>query len=121
MPYVSPTWTVGYARQCTGNVFQHLIRRLGTHLGFPPLLTRHSPRTWFATCARQLLFSKDERNMLGHWAPNSDMPDRYDRAYCATELRLRNSVLQRVADGWCPAHAFEVPNDPEEKGGRYPH
>ena len=54
--------------------------------------------------------------MLGHWAPGSDMPDHYDRAYCAAELRLRDSVLARVADGWAPARAFEIPkttNEPE--------
>ena len=120
VPYLSPTWVVGYSRQRSGNVFQHAIRRAELHLGFPPMLTRHSPRTWFATCARQLLVSKGERNMLGHWAPNSDMPEHYDRAYCATELRIRNSVFLRVADGWVPARAFEVPNGPDEKGAGTP-
>ena len=26
-PYVSPAWEVDYSRQCSGNVFQHAIRR----------------------------------------------------------------------------------------------
>ena len=63
----------------------------------------------------RLLFSKDERKILGNWAPSSDMPDHYDRAYCATDIQLRNSVLRRVSDGWAHAHAFEAPNDPDEK------
>ena len=53
--------------------------------------------------------------MLGHWAPNSDMPDPYDRAFCAAGLLIRNSVLQLVSDGWAPARAFEVPNGPGGK------
>ena len=51
-PYVSTTWVVAYSRQCSGGAFQHAIRRAELHLGFPNSLTRKSPRTWYATCAR---------------------------------------------------------------------
>ena len=37
------------------------------------------------------------------------MPDRYDRAVCATELRIRDEILGRAREGWAPAAAFELP------------
>ena len=39
------------------------------------------------------------------------MPERYDRAVCAAELRLRNSVLSRIGGGWRPVASFEIPDD----------
>ena len=41
------------------------------------------------------------------------MPDRYDRAVCATELRIRDDILGRVRAGWVPAAAFELPKKPK--------
>ena len=61
-----------------------------------------------ATCARQLLFSMEDRDMLGHWRNGTEMPNLYDRAECETELRLRNTVIERIHEGWRPAHAFEI-------------
>ena len=46
------------------------------------------------------------------------MPDRYDRATCVTELRLRNEIVDQIADGWRPQIAFEVPQKPGAKRGR---
>ena len=40
------------------------------------------------------------------------MPDRYDRAECATELRLRAEILEKIRRGWRPAAAFETPVSP---------
>ena len=48
------------------------------------------------------------------------MADHYDRAERAAELKLRNTVLQPVENGWCPAHAFEVPVDQDGEGGDAP-
>ena len=38
------------------------------------------------------------------------MPDLYDRATCATELRLRDDILERIRTAWQPVGPFEVPN-----------
>ena len=37
------------------------------------------------------------------------MPDRYDRAECATELRLRAGIIGEIQDGWRPTKSFEIP------------
>ena len=38
------------------------------------------------------------------------MMERYDRAICTTELRLRSSILGMITDSkWTPTQAFEVP------------
>ena len=39
------------------------------------------------------------------------MPGHYDRAVCATELRMRSEIIAKVNEGWRPSPAFEVPND----------
>ena len=50
------------------------------------------------------------------------MPDLYDRPTCATELRLRGEILQRLRGGWTPAGPFEAPNSQEttRKGAESP-
>ena len=48
------------------------------------------------------------------------MPDKYDRAICATELRLRNEILEKVrTESWRPTDSFEIPvrNTKIEKAG----
>ena len=46
------------------------------------------------------------------------MPERYDKAECATELRLREKILKEVRAGWRPSGAFELPM--EVKAGAAP-
>ena len=36
------------------------------------------------------------------------MPNRYDKAVCATELKLRDRIFEKVRSGWRPQHAFQV-------------
>ena len=45
------------------------------------------------------------------------MPDRYDRVECATELRLRSVIIEKIRPGWKPTKAFEVPStsQPDEQ------
>ena len=38
------------------------------------------------------------------------MPGRYDKAACATALRLRNEILEKVRSWRRPRNAFEVRN-----------
>ena len=45
------------------------------------------------------------------------MPDRYDRAICAAELRLMSEILAKIAAGWRPTAAFEVPNTQQDTPG----
>ena len=44
------------------------------------------------------------------------MCNTYDRAICATELRLRDSILNKIDGDWRPVPAFEVPNSSQEGG-----
>ena len=37
------------------------------------------------------------------------MPNRYDRSACATELRLRDNILDNIRRGWSPAIQYEIP------------
>ena len=88
-----------------------MFKKLCEFLGYQnPKWTLHSARNWFPTCANQLGWSEDDRRRLGHWAPGSQMMERYDRAICTTELRLRSSILGMITDSkWTPTQAFEVP------------
>ena len=85
------------------------LTKLEKEYGVTSGIRVHSPRSWFATLAKQLLYTREDREKLGHWAPGSLMPERYDRATCATELRLRGEILQRVRNGWEPDGPFETP------------
>ena len=116
-PNVDKNWKTS-RKQAPGGNIQAVITRIEFKFGFPRLITTHSPRNFYATCARQLLYSKEERNTLGHWKADSEMCDRYDRAVCATELKLRNSILAKLDGGWRPVPEFEVPK--EEKGRDVP-
>ena len=69
----------------------------------------HSPKNLFPTAANQLNFDQRELNIIGRWSSNSKMPERYDRAACAHELLLRNTIVQRMIEGWGLAPAFHLP------------
>ena len=85
------------------------LRRLAKICGFEGIYTLHSPRAVLPTWAAQLGWHKEDRTALGRWAPNSEMPNWYDRAVCNTELRLRNTILSKYNEGWKPSGAFELP------------
>ena len=54
-------------------------------------------------------FNQKELNIIGHWPSSSKMPDRYDRAVCATELLLRPAIIQNFVSGWSLAPSFHLP------------
>ena len=85
------------------------LRRLTELCGFDDKYTLHSPRAVLPTWAAQLGWHKEDRTSLGRWAPNSEMPNWYDRAVCNTELRLRYNILTKYNEGWKPSAAFELP------------
>ena len=108
-PYVDDKWAQIKRKKVTSGAAQHALTRIQTFLGFGLKLKLHSPRNFFTTCAGQPRFPLEEREKLGRWAKGSIMPDRYDRALCAAELRLRDCVITHINGGWRPTCAFEVP------------
>ena len=45
---------------------------------------------------------------MGHWATGVMIPDRYDKAVCATELKLRARIFTEIPPGRRPRHALQV-------------
>ena len=72
-------------------------------------LTLHSPQTCFPTCSAQLGHPLSWRRKLGRWSTNSQMPERYDRSPCSSELALRKRMLTALSKGWKPVDSFHVP------------
>ena len=66
-------------------------------------------KCYLPTLANQLQVPREKRTLLGHWASNSSMADRYGRATCASELQTRNLVITTLQGGWTPAGPFEIP------------
>ena len=78
-------------------------------------LTTHSPRTWHATMAEQLLYSRGCHEHLWHWAPGSLVPDRYGRVICAAELRIRDEIIGGIRKCWVPEGPFETQKETPAK------
>ena len=97
-PGVGKNWMLGKKEATRGSV-QSTITKIEKGFGFKFGIRIHSPRAWRATLSKQLLYSREGREKLGRWAPGSLMPDLYDRATCATELRLRGEITQRLRRG----------------------
>ena len=38
------------------------------------------------------------------------MPERYDRSVCASELLLRNTIVNKIVSGWTMAPSFHLPH-----------
>ena len=71
--------------------------------------TMHSPENLFPAAANQMSFDQRELPIIGHWSSASKMPDRYGRSVCASEMLLRNTIIQRTVEGWGMAPAFHLP------------
>ena len=108
-PHVNQEWELNYKKRGTFGVVKTAISRIEKMLGFEKNAQLRSARNFFTTCAGQLLYGREFREKLGRWTPGSIMPDRYDRAECATELRLRSEIIAKIQGGWKPTKAFEVP------------
>ena len=114
-PRVTPEWIIDRKRPGTSGTVQAALTRLEGRLGFPPLCTLHSPRNWFPTMGDQLLFPGEKRNRLGRWAKGSKMPEKYDRTFCVSELKIRDDILQELNKGWTPEDNFEIPTKKKEE------
>ena len=88
-PHVPPERRIDISRDANFGAAQAQLSKPEVSLGFP-------------NCANQLRFPREERERLGHWAPGSAAPGRYDKAVCATEIRLRNEILQKIRSGRRP-------------------
>ena len=71
-------------------------------------VTLHACRRLLPTLASQLLMSLESRRVMGHWAPNSQEPVRYDSSRCVSELAYKAQVAEKVSEGWRPSNDFEV-------------
>ena len=107
IPALDNEWDI-LQRPAKYGAVQTRLAKLEAMVGRTPLLKLHSFRSFLPTCASQLNFSRENREALGRWRAGSLMPDRYGRAACVTELRLRNSVLEQFARGWRPSLDLEV-------------
>ena len=74
--------------------------------------TPHSPKNLFPTEAKKMSFDQREVPIIGHWPSTSRMPERVDRSVCASELLLRNAIVQRIAEVWGIAPAYHLPATP---------
>ena len=117
-PHIDGGGRIVGSRAASFGLVQARLTKLELKLGFDKSARVHSFRGWAPTCASQLRFSREDREKLGHWAPGSIMPERYDKAECATELRLREGILEKIRTGWRPSGAFELPT--EVKAGATP-
>ena len=83
---------------------QSMLRTLLLHSGFTAseamMFSWHSWRHLFPTAGRQLRLSNETLNDMGHWAPNSGMPQRYDSAACVSELTWKATVRRAFQGGW---------------------
>ena len=114
-PLVSPLcnekWTLDPNKKALYPSALEMVRLISDELGFNKgELSLHSARNFLPTCASQLGWDLDDRRKVGHWAPGSEMPGKYDRAFCVTEQRLRGNIFSKIGGGWAPAISYEVPN-----------
>ena len=100
--WVCKNWECRKRRNATLGTVHATLTRVEKEFGFAANLKVHSPRSRFATLAEKLLYTREDREKLGYWDPGSLMPDRYDRATCATELRPRGEILQRIRWDFIP-------------------
>ena len=98
-PWVDKEWHSSLRRNATVGTAQATLTRIEREFGFANNLNVHSPRSWYATLTNQLLYSREDREKIGHWSPGILMPDLYDRATCATELRSRGEILEKIRGG----------------------
>ena len=100
---------VNFPRATYGSTLRTFRLFLGK-AGFPK--TKHtlrSPRNAFNTFAAKLGWTRADRAMIGRLSTRSDVPNKYDRAKCVTELRLRYDVVSRIKNGWAPSCDFDLP------------
>lgn len=71
--------------------------------------TLQSPKNLTPTAAIQMNFNTRELTIAWHWSISTKMPGCYYRAVCATDLLLRNTIIQKVVRGFGLAPSFHLP------------
>ena len=107
-PHLRTGCTVDYRMFATFGSPQAQLARIEAKMGLATACKLHSVRGLAPTCASQVRYYREDRGKLCHWAPGSLMPERYDMATCATELKMRDGILGEVRSGWRPRNAFEL-------------
>ena len=97
----------------TGSDCKRLLSRVFTAAGHPTAnFFCQGLRAFMATAAAQMRISKESRELLGGWAPGSNMPDHYDRRVGTAELLVRSEIMDFFRDGGKLGEAFELPRKP---------
>ena len=90
-------------------VMRAILMMTGMSAGEAVRYTPHSWRHLYPTLGRQLNLPESQLNEVGHWAPGSGMPRRYDAAACVSELAAKASITGAIASGWTPVGPGCVP------------
>ena len=61
-------------------------------------------------------FETRELNAIGHWSANSRMNERYGRIVCASELLIRNAIIQKMVSGRNVVDSFRLPETVPRSG-----
>ena len=72
----------------------------------------HSWRHFYPTAGKQLRMNNEQINKMGHWDPNSRMPDTYDAKACVAELLYKSEVRNACSDGWRLVEDASLPSPP---------
>ena len=100
----------------SGSDCKGLIARVFTAAGYPnSKFSCQGLRAFMATAATQLRISKESRELLGGWAPGSNMPDHYDRRVGTAELLVRSQIMTFFCNGGKLGEAFEFPRNPKRR------
>ena len=110
-PRVNHLWDLERAKAAPYSITRRKLALLCTALGGPngESYTLRPPKNLFPIAANQMNFDQRELNIIGHWSSSSRIPERYDRAVCATELLLRNAIIQKFVSGWDLTPSFHLP------------
>ena len=73
------------------------------------MYTVHGLKHFEITAATQMRLHPETINDLGHWAPNSTMPRRYNQAKCVMENVHRKEIVETIRGGWRPVAAGMMP------------
>ena len=98
-PWVDKEWGPSNSRNATVGAVRAALTRIEKEFASQTNPAAKSPMAWYSALAKQLLYSREDREKLGPWDPRSLMPDLYDRATCAAELRLRDEISDKIRGG----------------------
>ena len=69
----------------------------------------HGLRSYYITALTQMRARRSDRERVGRWKANSEMPDKYDSIAGTAELLTRKRVADAVSSGWRLALPNQLP------------